>query len=1514
MLQWVLPRGGTRGTTVEVNLHGIYLSEPREVLFYGRGIKASTPTPGAKPDEDVKVRFEVAPDCPLGEHVLRLRTASGLSDAMTFWVSRFPTVMETEKKIGDNDTVGTAQAVPMNSTVEGQIDPGDRPDRDVYSVAARQGERISVEVESVRLGTLHYSNGENDLSVRILDAAGHELAHADDSAMYVQDPILSIVAPRSEEYFVEIAQALYQPPRQAWYRVHIGNFTRPTGIYPAGGQAGEKLSVHVFGDPAGARVETVTLPKTLGNFDYFAGSSGEQPPSPNVLRVSPYPNVLKADGDGPTPVQALPAALNGIFTQKGRSDTFSFQAKQNEVWRVRVYARTLGSPMDPKIRIRAANNPRDLLAAEDSKMTDLGYVSGRGTWSVKDVLDPVAIFTAPGDGQYILGIEDTRGLAGPDYVYRVEIEPVRNTIYTHITSPDGYQIPRLVGLIVPKGSRWTVNVQLAPGLGNNYKDEIELEASGLPRGVTMIAPRFPKGANRMPVQFVAAPDAEQQSALIELSAHPVNRSVLLDTASRQAFYLFNRPNEYPWHLVFLDKFALAVTQPASFDIELDQPTVPLARNGEMLLHVKVNRHGDFKGPVEMQTDWLPLNVSGSPSVTIPADKTEGSFRIQANDRAIPGKYQVAMNASTTGGDGFSGYGRVRVSSEFVNLEVSDPFVTIDLQRSSVERGHRGEIVGSLKQNKPFTGKAAVTLLRLPKGVTLVQPVPEITASDQRVVFHVDAQPDALLGLYRDIGCELTLTEEGQPIKQHTGSGVLRVDPARDAPSQSIAAASASPVLAPVAARMPAVSEPQRPVSFRLDVMPVFFRAGCNSGGCHGAALGKDGFHLSLFGYDPAGDYYRLTQQMVGRRIDLAAPEQSLLVLKATGAVPHSGGRRFKTDSANYDALLRWIQSGAPDDTAKVPQVTGISLVPDKVVFSGKQTQRPLQVIAKYSDGTTRPVNDLALYLTNNKSTADIDDHGVVTAGKKGDTFVFARFSKFTTGAEIIVLPNDKNFKWPKVAPNNYIDELVDAKLKYLRILPSQLATDEQFLRRVYLDLTGLLPTSAEYWTFMQSPDRDKRAKLVDALLERDEFADLWTAKWAETLKIVTGGNSAFGTDRKAAYSYYEWIREQMRRDAPLDQFVRAQLTASGSNLHDPAVNLYTMIPQGQYDPKAVALDIAQVFTGVRIQCAQCHNHPFDRWTQDDFYGFVSFFTGVKRKTESESREFYIWDDPNAPPAKHLLDDHPVPAKFLGGSEPDVKGKDPREALAEWLTAKNNPFFAQNLANRIWAHFSGRGIIEPVDDVRISNPPSNRELLEELSRRLVDYQFDMKRLIRDICASRTYQRSSVANASNRDDDTQFSHARLRRLRADLLLDAISSVTDSASAFNNYPAGFRAVELFEGGARTNNYFLKTFGLANRDAVNASQTHLEPTLAQALHLINGDTIEGKVARSQVVANLLKEKQSPDTIIVELYIRVLSRKPSEAEMKRLLSLVAEKPLDRQGYDDIFWALLNSSEFEFNH
>ena len=782
-LDYVLPRGGTVGTTVNVTLHGRYLDDPREIIFYDSGIKAVNVKPGPatasrRAPDTVTAQFQISSTARVGEHVLRLRTATGLTEAMTFWVDRFPTVMETEKQIGDNDTPEKAQSIAMNSTVEGQILPGDRPDVDYYWLRCEEGQRLSVEVDAVRLGTMHFSVGDADLKVRILDDQGKVVASADDSAMYVQDPVVSLVVPHAGNYYVEISQQMFEHPNQVWYRAHIGNFSRPTAIYPAGGQAGEQLSVKVLGDPAGERTERITLPDVLGPVDYFPGPEGQQPPSANVIRVSPFPNVLKADGDQPTPVPALPAALNGIFTKANGTDQFRFSAKKNEAWHVQVFARTLGSPMDPKFVIRDAKTQKVIVTADDSKLADLGQPSNRGTWHTKDMLDPVAVFKAPADGEYLLDISDTRGVAGPEEVYRVEIEPIVNTVYTHITSPDAYQIPRVTGMIIPQGSQWTLTLQLAQGLGNTYKGDFDVEAVGLPQGVTMKAGRFTKGATRIPVQFTAAPDAEQKAALIQLLARPVDKTAKVQSFSRQAVALYNHPGEYPWHYVFLDKFCLAVTKPAPFDLSMDEPAIPLTRSGEMILTVNVNRHGDFKGPVELQQDWLPPGVSGGGTITVPADKTEGEIKIQANAKAGAGTFQIAINGSTTSGDSFSGFGRVRVSTPFVPLEVSEPYLTIDLRRSSVERGRTGEIVGSIKQNKPLPANATVTLLRLPKGVTLAGKPPEIKPGDKEVVFEVQASDDALLGMYREIACEVTVIEKGQPIHQQTGSGILRVDPSR----------------------------------------------------------------------------------------------------------------------------------------------------------------------------------------------------------------------------------------------------------------------------------------------------------------------------------------------------------------------------------------------------------------------------------------------------------------------------------------------------------------------------------------------------------------------------------------------------------------------------------------------------------------------------------------------------------------------------------------------------------------
>ncbi|MDB5340553.1 MAG: hypothetical protein JWN70_6172, partial [Planctomycetaceae bacterium] len=386
-------------------------------------------------------------------------------------------------------------------------------------------------------------------------------------------------------------------------------------------------------------------------------------------------------------------------------------------------------------------------------------------------------------------------------------------------------------------------------------------------------------------------------------------------------------------------------------------------------------------------------------------------------------------------------------------------------------------------------------------------------------------------------------------------------------------------------------------SFRRDVMPVLFRAGCNSGTCHGSARGKDGFMLSLFGYDAKGDYYRITQDLVGRRVNIAVPEQSLVLLKATGKVPHTGGELFKKDSPYYQAIYRWIEAGAPDDEDKVAEPVEITLTPERMVFTDAKAVEQTKVLARYSDGSTRDVTHLARYLSNNSTTAVIDLNGKVTAGQHGDTYVFARFNRFTIGSEVIVLPADSNYRWTKPPAQNYVDELVYDRLQKLHLLPSELADDETFVRRVYLDLTGVPPTPEQYATFIADKLPNKRDQLVDELLKTDAFADVWTAIWAESLRVKGGGYAPSATDIKAAETYFEWIREQMQRNRPLNEFVAEQVTASGSNLTNGPANLYTMLVHDvRFIPKNFAADFSQLFTGVQIQCAECHNHPFDRWT------------------------------------------------------------------------------------------------------------------------------------------------------------------------------------------------------------------------------------------------------------------------------------------------------------------------------
>lgn len=703
---------------------------------------------------------------------------------------------------------------------------------------------------------------------------------------------------------------------------------------------------------------------------------------------------------------------------------------------------------------------------------------------------------------------------------------------------------------------------------------------------------------------------------------------------------------------------------------------------------------------------------------------------------------------------------------------------------------------------------------------------------------------------------------------------------------------------------------ERPISFRLDVMPIFMRAGCNVGSCHGAARGKDGFHLSLFGYDPEGDYERITREMGARRINLAIPKESLLVQKGLGAVPHTGGTRFHEGDDLYGTMMRWIEAGVPDDPPTVAHADALEILPKQIVLEGEGSAQPLTVRAHYTDGTYRDVTHLALFNSNNDNSATITADGLVTAAKRGEAFVMARFATFTVGSQVIVIPKGLDYKFPSELPEyNYVDQLVDAKLKKLRIVPSPLCTDEVFLRRAYADVIGLLPTREEHDRFMASTDTNKREKLVDELLGRKEFVELWVMKFAELLKIRSDNQESY----KAALLYYNWLEDKLSHNVPMDQIVQDLLDSTGGTFKSPATNYFEL----ERDPLKLAEDTAQVFMGMRIQCAQCHNHPFDRWTMNDYYGFASFFSQIGRKQAEDAREQIVFSSGGGEVANPVTHKRADPT-FLGGGLADIKGKDRREVLAKWLASPNNPYFAKNLANIVWAHFLGKGIVDPVDDVRISNPPVNPELLDELASKFQSYHYDFKHLVRDICTSRVYQTAAEPNTSNEGDGRNFSHAPIRRMKAEVLLDMLSEVTGVPEKFRGLPIGSRAVEIADG--TTNDYFLTTFGRASRLTACSCEVKMDPNLSQALHLLNGRTVTRKLATSTVISDELAAKKSPEQIIEDLYIRCFGRKPTADESSAIVAQLPKADDKNQAadtkavLDDLFWALLNSQEFMFNH
>lgn len=789
-----------------------------------------------------------------------------------------------------------------------------------------------------------------------------------------------------------------------------------------------------------------------------------------------------------------------------------------------------------------------------------------------------------------------------------------------------------------------------------------------------------------------------------------------------------------------------------------------------------------------------------------------------------------------------------------------------------------------------TGARADLLAAYPPEVTLDH------GSDVQQMVVVGSRAD---GVTQDLTRQSTFTFEPEGIAQLDET--LRLKPIADGDTVLTIHVEGQSLTVPVHVKR---STEHPSVSFRNDVQAVLMRTGCNSGGCHGSAQGKNGFRLSLFGFDPGVDYMNLTRDVRGRRLNTANPDESLMLLKPTGGVDHEGGTRFTQDSEFHDTLRRWIAAGAPDDPPDLPTLTGIAILPEESVLEGEGSSQQLTVMAKYSDGTDRDVTNVTILSSSDEQTVKVNETGLITAGGRGEGYIMARYGTFAVVSQVIVLPEGMTLNWPETPVNNYIDELIYARLKKLRVPPAALSTDETFVRRVYLDVLGVLPTVEEVKSFVGDSAPDKRERLVDALLQRPEFPDVWAMKYAEVLRVspsITG-------EVKGMHRYNDWLRHSITSNKPLDQMVRELLTAQGGNFTEPAANFYVT----EDTPIVMAENVAQVFLGLQIKCAQCHNHPFERWTMDDYYSFAAFFAQVGRKPSSDPRETIVYDRQSGE-VTNIKNNQVMAPKFLGGAMPDVSGKDRRAVLAEWLTSPDNPWFAKNAANRVWQQFFGKGIVDPIDDFRVSNPPSNPQLLEALAGKLVEYQYDLRKLVRDICTSYTYQMATQPRDSSIVDDRNFSHALVRRLSAEQLLDAISQVTESKVKFPSLPLGARAVQVASG--KSGNYFLELFGRPARETVSACERTSDPTLAQALHLINGDTVERAIsAPGGRLERQLAAGMSTSEMVEDLYLAAFARGPKAEEKTALEAYLAKGEDKRLALQDVYWSILNSKEFVFNH
>ncbi len=1513
------PRIFRPGETTKLTLTGKELDKSLRLITSRVGIATKIESATA---EQAIVELSVPADAVPGPMGLWTATHSTTSDPWIVIVDDLPATPRdannTSRQTAQQITTQTAIAATSRGALS-----------DFYRFQVEAGKTLSFEIHTQSL------HSPMDPLLKLTTLEGQLLKSADEDGAS-PDVRFSYRFEQAGDFILEVLDSRYAAGGS--YHLRIGDFPVLASAQPMALQRGQsaKLQFQTIDGTATEEREVAVPVDSLDSTLYVAtkragGSSSAWLP----IRVADVP--IHPNGVANTQALILPVGISGCLKEKGTVDTYLLQGIKDQTMRFSSFTRSLGSPALLKMQLLNAAGAKvaeTAIAKDDEWFFDYKFTD---------------------DAAYTLKVTDLLGRCGTQFGYFVEVKPVEP--FSLALKGDAKTLSRFLMDAVRGCAAIPLNVKRT-----GYEGEIELELTAHPSeatkltGLKILNPTIPAGAKEARVLITVSEgwSAEQLSSLQLIGrskAQPahVSQTTQLDIQRLQKPFI---PYPQSWSSSRFVLAGKAAIDPL-FALD-DQAPLKLARYlPEQPATMTLKRiNAEFKAGVTVLTEKLPAGFAAN----VKADKDSFATtitRTEPNNAANEFSDVEFLLYAEHAGQGFLQLAKMPI-------QWFDPLkVRLDLPKTIIAGS---TITATISVERAIAAQPiTVSWQNVPVGVQLPEKV--VIAADQTsATFDLILSKDFPSGpLQLNMLVSSKASEKDFSFATSSTSGSVIPSPVSvQAFPPSIALDSGKAKrqlvitgldatntpsdwtsLAQLVSLNPAIAEVQGTVvypksdgetqirvrvggiehlipikvsnhanlprtDFESEVLVALSKQGCNAGACHGSPSGKGMFRLSLRAFDQKLDELTLIREDFGRRINTVEPEQSLLLLKPLMKVGHGGGKQIRKEDVAYKVLTNWIREGGKADPAGVARCVRLEVFPnERRTLAATGGSQQLAVIAHFGDGSQRDVTELCAYESSNQQVAAIDANGRVSAKSRGEAVVLVRFLEHIESVRLMCIDPNSQFQWQSPTPNNFVDQMVYEKLRSMQYLPADVCSDSEFLRRAHLDVIGVLPTVDETRSFLGDASPDKRAKLVDALLARPEYAKFWALKWGDLLKLT---NKLVGND--AVYKYHRWLEDAISSDMPYDQFARQLITASGSTLANPPANFYRTAT----DMNECVETISQVFIGARLQCAKCHNHPFERWTQDNYYGLAAFFNRVGRRETLRPGEMFIYAGDSGEVTQPRTGQQMKPWLPSQGSIDPPADRDRRELFADWLIQSGNPYFAKIGANRIWSHLFSRGIIDPVDDFRDSNPPVNEPLLDALAQDFQEHQYSTKHLLRTILNSKTYQAAYQPTAANRDDTLYFSHQQPRLLKAEQLLDAVNHVTGIAQVFGSLPADWKATHL-PAPDLVKVDFLKVFGQPERSTVCACERSSDSNLAMAIELFNGPLIHERLRDpNNRFRKALAAGATQEAVLDELYLAALCRLPNETERNAAIAHLKRREDIAAGFEDVCWAIINTDEFLFQH